>query len=78
MTRQNDYSETRACLVRARDALHDAQRVVSRTNLPPSAIPGDIRQQIDVLEDIVADVHAEISAARDACMREGRQGLTLV
>ena len=77
-TRTTDYSETRACLRRARAALTDVHRAVGRTNLPPSAKPGAVRGQIDALEAMVAEVSAEIDAARAACTREGRHGLTIV
>lgn len=73
-----DYSETRACLQRARAALQDAHLMVGRTNLPPSARPVAVRNQIDALEEIIRQASDEIEAARLACSREGRSGLTLV
>ena len=78
MAMMNDYSETRACLVRARTALKDAHLLAGRTNLPPTARPVAIRTQIDALEEMILQASSEIEAARLACAREGRGGLTLV
>lgn len=74
----HDYSETRACLVRAIAALDAARVSVGRTNLPPTAAPHGVRRQIDDVAAIVAEVSSELEAARLAATAAGRRGLTLV
>lgn len=74
----HDYSETRECLVRARDALAQALQTAGRTNLPPVSSPGAVRSQIDEVQQILQSAVAEVEAARSACVVAGRRGLSVV
>ncbi|MEM7743542.1 MAG: hypothetical protein AAF409_07510 [Pseudomonadota bacterium] len=73
----HDYDETRIALVRALTGLERARRVAGRTNLPPTMSPAGIRAQIDEIDTLVGDVLDDLAAARDACTRAGRRGLTI-
>ena len=77
MRPQHDYSETRSRVVRAVEMLDHARRAAGRTNLPPSMTPGEIRAQIDHLEELIAQAAEELTEARAACARAGRRGLTV-
>lgn len=72
-----DYDETRAELARALAGLDLARRAAGRTNLPPFMAPDEIRTQIDALDDLIGEVSANLAAARDACTRAGRRGLSV-
>ncbi len=74
----HDYSETRECLLRARDALAEAHTIAGRANLRPAGSPHSIRSQIDEIEQIVLAAKSEIAAARSACVQAGRRGFSLV
>ena len=74
----HDYSETRDCLVRARDALAEAHVAMGRTNLPPASSPHSVRSQIDQVEQMLFAATQELEAARSACVQAGRRGLSVV
>lgn len=78
MGKATDYSETRACLVRARAAMMRAHAIAGRANLPPTARPMAIRTQIDTVEKALERAFQEIEEARKVSLQEGRRGLALV
>ena len=78
MSSHNDYSETRACLLRLMGALDEARLVAGRANLPPALGPQAVRQQIDAVDDLLAAAQADLAAARQSVSLAGRQGLSLV
>ena len=73
-----DYSETRECLLRARDAVAEAHIAMGRTNLPPKISPDSVRNQIDQVDRILKAASDDIDAARMACVQAGRRGLKVV
>lgn len=74
----NDYSETRACLLRLVGTLEEARLKAGRANLPPALSPMTVRRHIDHLDDLLDQAQAEIAAARTACMVAGRGGLSVI
>lgn len=77
MAQQHDYAETRSRLERGIAALDRARKSAALTNLPPGMSPRTLRDQIDYLDDLIAEAAEEVSAARDACILAGRRGLTV-
>lgn len=73
-----NYDQTRLYLVQALNSLERARRVAVQVNLPPSMAPGDIRAQIDKLDDLLMAARDELEKARDACAMAGRRGLGVV
>lgn len=78
MSRTNDYSETRACLLRMLGTLDEARLMAGRTNLPPALSPQAVRRQIDAVETLLGAAQSDLAAARAACSHAARHGLSVV
>ena len=78
MSKGTDYSETRACLVRARAAMMRAHAIAGRANLPPTASPAAIRSEIDAVKEAAEEALREIQEAMQVCSAEYRRGFEIV
>lgn len=76
--RTNDYSETRACLMRLLGTLDEARSTAGRANLPPALSPDAVRRQIDAVDQLLGAARSDLAAARRACAQAARHGLSVI
>lgn len=73
-----DHSETRACLIRAVEALDMASCAARQTNLPPTRDAASINKDLERLERMIERAGEEVSAARASTHLTSRLGLRVV